>query len=134
MDAQALPTDIPPQLITEGAGKKAHLPVSPWKGRDCTLSQLLAEVPISLHVGADWNTPTTLKVLVSHLSCRLSPVKPSQLLPGINLSNCYGCHLSGQPPNHLALEAVGGTAFTGPSAPHKGTQQLLPLTQHRVSR
>lgn len=50
MDKQTLPTALLPGLNTKGAGKKnGHLPVFPWKGFDCILSQLLSEILASNH-------------------------------------------------------------------------------------
>ena len=68
-------------------GKNSKLTVSPWKGLDCILSQLLLESWASnqLACGTDWNLPWHLKELVGtspatlrHIIFKLSKVKDEE--------------------------------------------------------
>ena len=48
-------TTNPTLTSSEGAGENSRLPVFPWMGFHCILSQLRVKLLISLHLGADWD-------------------------------------------------------------------------------
>ena len=95
MSTQAVAEAIPPGLSTEGAGKMPIFVSQFLPGRNITLYSssycLSCRLLINLHLGADWDSPKSLKELVSMfptISPLLTPTVKAhlQLLHGKSLS------------------------------------------------
>lgn len=153
----ALTKAIPHRLYAGGAGRNGSFPVSAWKGVDCVLYSLSYclrfQFLISLHVGADWNFPRSLTVLVG-MSPAVVPwltptVKPGfKLLPGGSLLVHPAPQQLWLPPKELVPKSPSFGAWWGLAvSPQDHTKQrgssvwahkislwLCPLTKHRVNK